>query len=354
MPVRTHDHAGAAGHNPDATRSSLIHRLRDWGDHGSWQVFFDTYWKLIYAVAIKAGLSDTEARDVVQETVVAVAKQMREAGYDRSRSSFKNWLCLITRRRIIDHFRKRSDPKRRPSPPADDDTRRTDTAARVPDPASLELDTVWEEEWQKNLLDAAIERVKHRVSPKQFQIFDLSILRELPVAGVKTILKVNAAQVYLARHRVGALVPLLNRVGVGSGNDLGYADAGLNATFTDTAANNIHFYQSVIGYSITGGAAWQPDGRTINPVTSSSASFDAAETASLAAYNGMSADGDWTLVLADVSAGGGQATVLSWGLDIAVVPEPSTYFAAAGALALMLCGLKKGLLPGNRRSPDIR
>ena len=143
---------------------------------------------------------------MVQETVVAVAKQMREGGYDRSRSSFKNWLCLITRRRIIDHFRKRSDSKARPSPPSDDDTRRTDTVARVPDPASLKLDTVWEEEWQKNLLDAALERVRQQVAPKQFQIFDLSVLRELPVADVTLLLKVNAAQVYLARHRVGALV----------------------------------------------------------------------------------------------------------------------------------------------------
>lgn len=192
--------------DPDATRSSLVNRLRNWSDHGSWQDFFDTYWKLIYAVAIKAGLSEAEARDVVQETVVAVAKQMRDGGYDRTRSSFKNWLCLITRRRIVDHFRKRTDPKVRTAPRARTDTSRTDTVNRVPDPASLDLGAVWEEEWQKNLLDAAIERVKQQVAPKQFQIFDLSVLRELPLAEVKTLLKVNAAQIYLARHRVRVLI----------------------------------------------------------------------------------------------------------------------------------------------------
>jgi hypothetical protein len=65
---------------------------------------------------------------------------------------------------------------------------------------------VWEEEWQKNLLDAAIERVKHEVTPKQFQIFDLSVLKDLPVREVTKLLKVNTAQVYLARHRVGSLI----------------------------------------------------------------------------------------------------------------------------------------------------
>jgi len=191
--------------DPDATRSSLVNRLRNWHDHGSWQDFFDRYWKLIYAVAVKAGLSDAEAQDVVQETVVAVAKQMREGGYDRARSSFKNWLCLITRRRIIDHFRRRTKLTRRPSSTTGD-TSRTATIARVPDPASLDLNAVWNEEWRKNLVDAAIDRVKQQVAPKQFQIFDLAVLKELPVREVTKLLKVNAAQVYLARHRLGALV----------------------------------------------------------------------------------------------------------------------------------------------------
>ena len=191
--------------NPDATRSSLVRRLHNWDDHQGWQIFFDRYWKLIYAVATKAGLTDAEAQDVVQETVVAVAKQMREGGYDRDRSSFKNWLCLITRRRIVDHFRRRTKLKKQPFS-STDDTSRTDTAESVPDPAGLELDAVWDEEWRKNLVDGAIERVKQQVTPKQFQIFDLSVLKSLPVREVTKLLKVNAAQVYLARHRVSALV----------------------------------------------------------------------------------------------------------------------------------------------------
>jgi RNA polymerase sigma-70 factor (ECF subfamily) len=65
---------------------------------------------------------------------------------------------------------------------------------------------VWEEEWQKNLLGAATKSVKEQVTAKQYQIFDLSVLRGLPVTEVKAILKVNAAQVYLARHRVGVLI----------------------------------------------------------------------------------------------------------------------------------------------------
>lgn len=205
MTVGAYDNRASMPDDPAATRSSLIHRLRNWEDHGSWQSFFDTYWKLIYSVALKSGLTDQESRDVVQETVVAVAKQLRDGGYDRTRSSFKNWLCLITRRRIVDHLRRRTDPNLRHEP-APTDAARTDTVAGLADPASPAVDALWEDEWRKNLMDAAIECVKQQVTPKQFQIFDLSVLRALPVGEVTKILKVNAAQVYLARHRVGVLV----------------------------------------------------------------------------------------------------------------------------------------------------
>ena len=89
------------------TRRSL---LKDWDDQESWQVFFDDYWKLIYSLAIKAGLNDAEAQDVVQETVLSVCRQMPDFKYDPGIGSFKSWLSLICRRRIADHFRKRYRP----------------------------------------------------------------------------------------------------------------------------------------------------------------------------------------------------------------------------------------------------
>jgi len=76
----------------------------------------------------------------------------------------------------------------------------------VPDAKSLDLDRVWEEEWQRNLLNTAIERVKRRVSDRQFQMFDLCVSKEWPVSEVRRLLHVNAAQVYLAKHRVSALI----------------------------------------------------------------------------------------------------------------------------------------------------
>jgi len=90
-----------------ATRRSLIEKLADWEDQRTWEEFYQTYWRLIFSVSRKAGLSEDVAFDVVQETVLTVAKQWREGQkYDPAKGSFKNWLLNITRWRIADQFRK--------------------------------------------------------------------------------------------------------------------------------------------------------------------------------------------------------------------------------------------------------
>src|ERR1041385_21142 len=89
------------------TRTSLLKRLKNWDDQEGWRDFFNTYWQLIYGAAIKSGLNDAEAQDVVQETIIVVAKKMEEFKYDPAVDSFKGWLFYLTRKRIASRYRKR-------------------------------------------------------------------------------------------------------------------------------------------------------------------------------------------------------------------------------------------------------
>ena len=185
------------------TRQSLLSRLKDWQDGDGWKEFFDTYWRLIYSVAVKAGLTETEAEEVVQETVVCVARQMPGFHYDQT-GSFKGWLLQITRRRIADQFRKRP-PWTQSLPLEGEDSSRTSTVNRLPAPEPV-LEPIWDEEWRKNLVDAAMLRVKGRITPRQYQIFDLYAVKQWPVGEVARSLNVNRAQIYLAKHRVSRLI----------------------------------------------------------------------------------------------------------------------------------------------------
>ncbi len=191
--------------NPLNTRESLLGRLKDWEDERSWRDFFETYWRLIYSTARKGGLSDAESQEVVQETVIVVAKQMKEFKYDPAVGSFKGWLKLVTRRRIADQYRKR---KSQEVGLADEDTADAGTRAmdRFPDATAGAVDAAWEADWQQSLLDRAVEIVRTQISPRQYQIFDLYVLRQWPASRVAASLDISTAHVHLAKHRVQAQI----------------------------------------------------------------------------------------------------------------------------------------------------
>jgi RNA polymerase sigma factor (sigma-70 family) len=185
------------------TRQSLLSRLKSFDDNESWYEFFQTYWKLIYGTATRSGLTPVESQEVVQETIISVAKNMPGFKYDRSKGSFKGWLLQTTKWRIQDQFRKRQREAAVMIPVKDGSDAGIGIDA-IPDPGGI--DRVWDDEWQNNLLEAAVQRVKGKVKPKQYQIFDLYVLKKWPVSKVTVTLGVNIGQVYMARHRVTALI----------------------------------------------------------------------------------------------------------------------------------------------------
>jgi RNA polymerase sigma-70 factor (ECF subfamily) len=189
------------------TRASLLERLKDTDDRESWGEFQLLYGRLIRGFALKAGLTEAEADEVVQETLAAVAQHLPEFHYDPKRCSFKTWLLNLSRWRVTDQFRKRLPLA--PRAAADEASRegtQTATIERVPDPAGGELERIWDGEWRTTVLEKALERVKQQVDLKQWQIFDLYAVKEWKPGEVARALGVSVGRVYLTKHRVGAIL----------------------------------------------------------------------------------------------------------------------------------------------------
>ena len=188
-----------------ATRRSLLTRLKNWDDSEGWREFFDRYGKLIFGFGIKAGLSNAEAQDVVQETLLTVAKQMPGFRYDPAKGSFRRWLFTQTRWRIADQFRKRRRADLLRAVP-DDDATGTSEMERVPDSSGEKLEAAWDSEWRENQLARALDLVKTKVGERQFQMFHLFAVQGWSMAEIIRTLKVNRAQVYMAKMRVSRLL----------------------------------------------------------------------------------------------------------------------------------------------------
>ncbi len=188
------------------TRHSLLSRLRDWNDQDGWRDFFDAYWRLIYTVARRAGLNDAEAQDIVQETLLGIAKKMPAFRYDPAKGSFKAWLLLNVRSRLAEHWRRRARRERHHAESQPESGSGTTFLQRLPEADAGCLEAAWQKEWEANLLQAALDRTKAKVAARQFLIFDLATLKETPMARITRTLGINIAQVYLAKHRVGKVL----------------------------------------------------------------------------------------------------------------------------------------------------
>jgi subtilisin-like proprotein convertase family protein len=137
-------------------------------------------------------------------------------------------------------------------------------------------------------------------------------------------------------HSSGFAV-LLNRVGrdTGAGESApGFSTAGMNVTLNEASVVNIH------SVSVPTSGPYQPDGRNISPLSSPATFSSTSPSALLSSFNGLDANGSWTLFIADVS-GGGVSTVTGWGLDIAAVPEPGSM--VEGSVAVLFLGGVVGL-----------
>jgi RNA polymerase sigma factor (sigma-70 family) len=179
------------------TRATLLGRLKNWKDQSSWQEFFDTYWKLIYGVARKAGLNEVEAQDVLQATMALVADQMPTFKYDPKIGSFKAWLRNLTRLQVISHSLKRR------ATPGETSNRALTGESH---PSGGTVDRMWETEWKINLLEAAITNVKRRLDPEKYQIYDFCVNKKWSPEKVASVFGVSAEEARLAKESITEMI----------------------------------------------------------------------------------------------------------------------------------------------------
>jgi RNA polymerase sigma-70 factor (ECF subfamily) len=88
------------------TDETLLERVKRLDAHQAWQEFYKAYWSAILRYARKLGLSDDQAREVLQETMVTLMRQLPTFTYDRKRGKFRNYLLTIVHRKSLAALRR--------------------------------------------------------------------------------------------------------------------------------------------------------------------------------------------------------------------------------------------------------
>ena len=177
------------------TRVTLLGRLRrDPTNQAAWGEFVEHYGRKIYGWCRKWGLQEADAEDVTQIVLLKLAQKLREFTYDPSRS-FRAWLKTLTHHAWSDFLETRARPGQ-----GSGDSQVVDLLGSVE--AREDLVKHLEAEFDRELLEEAMQHVRLRVAPQTWQAFTLTALEGLSGADAAQRIPMQVAQVFVAKRRV--------------------------------------------------------------------------------------------------------------------------------------------------------
>ena len=181
-----------------ATSTSLLVRLQQApADQAAWAEFVRRYGARIHAWCRRWGLQEADAQDVSQAVLVKLVRSMQAFRYDPAQR-FRGWLKTVTHHAWQDLARSRRLVAFGGNPGFDDPLQSL---------AARDDLTAWvEQEYERELLERALERVRLRVQPQTWDAFRLTAFDGLPGAEVAARLGMAVTSVYKAKSNVQKLL----------------------------------------------------------------------------------------------------------------------------------------------------
>ncbi len=169
----------------DSTSASLLERVRQRDDAAAWTRFVELYTPVIYGWARRLGLQEADAADLVQDVFAVLVQKMADFQYDPGQS-FRAWLKTVALNKVRERARRAGAMRL-----IDDQ----DLAARA-EPS------LWDEEFRRDLLQRALQVMRHDFQPVTWQACWAVVVERRPAAQVATDLGISVGAVYAARFRV--------------------------------------------------------------------------------------------------------------------------------------------------------
>jgi RNA polymerase sigma-70 factor (ECF subfamily) len=181
------------------TSATLLARLGDPAvDPQAWAEFVRRYGPLVYRWCLHWRLQEADAQDVTQDVLARLVVRLRDFRYDPSRS-FRAYLRTVAGYAWRDLLE-----GRRKAGIATGDTAHVEMLAAVE--AREDLARRLDEEFDRELLEHASERVRARVEPSTWEAFRLTAIEGLSGAEAAGRLGLGIYAVFKARSRVQKLL----------------------------------------------------------------------------------------------------------------------------------------------------
>lgn len=187
----------------DATRHTLLQKLRAPDAGLAWEDFYSIYWRVIVRYAMKLGLAEDAGHDVLQETMVVLMRLLPDFEYDPARGKFRNFLLTIAHRKALQTMRRQ---RARPTVPLDDpieDGGRS-LADVLPDDSVSLPHEVMDQQWREGLWEEAVRRVlaDPTLEVRTVDVFNAYVIDQRSASDVAHAYGLAANAVYQIKNRL--------------------------------------------------------------------------------------------------------------------------------------------------------
>ena len=178
------------------TSLSLLERLRQSPKNEGWNRLADLYTPLIRAWLRRYDVQDSDADDLVQEVLLAVAKDLDKFEHAGQPGAFRGWLKAILVNRLRKFWRSRD---RRPQ--ARGDSEIDARLAQLDDPTS-EMSQIWNREHDRYVLRQLLALAEPHFEPVTWKAFCRVALEGAKPNVVAVEMGISLNAVCLAKSRV--------------------------------------------------------------------------------------------------------------------------------------------------------
>ena len=180
----------------NATSLSLLEQLRS-GDNSGWQRVLCLYWPLAHYWCRHWGIRNTDTEDVLQEVFRSAAESIATFRHDREGDSFRGWLRVITRHRVLAFYRSRDTHAA-----AAGGSEVLERLRQIPQPDPPVPDDPGEAAQFSALVHRALIPLRQEFAAKSWQAFWRTAVDDQPSSDVAAELGMSVSAVRMAKSRV--------------------------------------------------------------------------------------------------------------------------------------------------------
>jgi RNA polymerase sigma factor (sigma-70 family) len=182
--------------NYNATRVTLLAKLKKTDNHEAWLEFESIYRGFILSLIVRMGINQQDAEDISQAVLTKVWQKIEDFEYNENKGKFHNWLAAMTRNTVKDFFRTKKN-----FITGRDSVEYQEHYHDIEEQVLPDIENLAREEWVLHITNLAWDNIKSGIYETKREVFKM-VSQEVPNKEIAEKLGISEASVRVYKAEV--------------------------------------------------------------------------------------------------------------------------------------------------------